>query len=90
MHRDGRIATVMSAADIEALVAGNAIQGDVLPQVVIALEAVRHGVKSAHIIDGRVANALLLEVLTSEGVGTTIGSDEGPHFLADSRQYLAM
>jgi len=40
------------------------------------------------VIDGRVPDALLLEVLTSEGVGTTILSDAGPHFLADSRRYF--
>jgi acetylglutamate kinase len=43
-----------------------------LPKVNCALEAVRNGVKTSHIIDGRVEHALLLEVLTSEGVGTLI------------------
>ena len=43
-----------------------------LPKVECALDAVSNGVKSAHIIDGRVSHALLLEVLTPEGVGTLI------------------
>lgn len=90
MDRNGRFVTAMSAADTEALIADGALHSDMLAMVVVALKAVRHGVKSAHIIDGRVSNALLLEVLTSEGLGTMIGSDEGPHFLTDSRQYLAL
>src|SRR5947209_5804003 len=48
------------------------ISGGMLPKVECALDAVRNGVKSAHIIDGRVSHALLLEVLTSSGVGTLI------------------
>jgi len=45
-------------------------------------------VRSVHIIDGGVPSALLLEVLTAEGVGTALRSDAGPHFFADSRAYL--
>ena len=54
-----------------------------------ALSAVREGVRSVHIIDGGVASALLLEVLTNSGIGTAMRSDAGPHFLADSRSYFA-
>jgi hypothetical protein len=50
---------------------------------------VREGVRSVHIIDGGVPSALLLELLTNEGVGTAVRSDDGPHFLADSRGYFA-
>ncbi|MBT5054217.1 MAG: acetylglutamate kinase, partial [Gammaproteobacteria bacterium] len=46
-----------------------------LPKIQCALEAVANGVNSAHIIDGRVAHAVLLEVLTNEGVGTKIESN---------------
>ena len=59
------------------------------PRVTAALAAVREGVRSVHIIDGGVDSALLLEVLTNEGVGTAVRSDAGPHFLADSRSYFA-
>jgi hypothetical protein len=48
------------------------ISGGMLPKVECALDAVKNGVKDAHIIDGRVSHALLLEVLTSSGVGTLI------------------
>ncbi len=59
-----------------------------VPRVVAALRAVREGVRSVHIIDGGVPSALLLEVLTAEGVGTAVRSDEGPHFFDDSKAYL--
>jgi acetylglutamate kinase len=58
------------------------------PRVAAAVGAVREGVRSVHIIDGSVPNALLLEVLTSEGVGTAVRSDVGPNFFADSKAYL--
>ena len=48
------------------------IQGGMAPKLLAALNAKRNGVKSAHIIDGRVPHAVLLEVLTEEGVGTMI------------------
>ena len=53
-----------------------------------ALKAVREGLQSVHIIDGGVPSAVLLELLTAEGVGTAVRSDAGPHFLEDSRAYL--
>ena len=49
-----------------------------LPKIGSALDAVRNGVKSSHVIDGRVEHALLLEVLTNEGVGTMIRADDAP------------
>jgi len=58
------------------------------PSVTAALRAVREGVRSVHIIDGGVPSALLLEVLTAEGVGTALRSDTGAHFFDDSRAYL--
>jgi len=48
------------------------ITGGMIPKVGYAVDAVNSGVKTAHIIDGRVEHALLLEVLTPEGVGTLI------------------
>jgi acetylglutamate kinase len=50
------------------------ISGGMLPKIGSALDAARNGVKSVHIIDGRVPHALLLEVLTDQGVGTLIRS----------------
>jgi acetylglutamate kinase len=84
-----RLVSSISASGIEALLADGVIAGEMAVHAVVVAGAVRHGVKSAHIIDARIPNALLLEVLTSEGMGTMIASDEGLHFLTDSREYLA-
>ena len=50
------------------------LSGGMLPKISSALDAAKSGVQSVHIIDGRVPNSLLLEILTSEGVGTMIRS----------------
>jgi acetylglutamate kinase len=86
--RDGRLAYIMAANEAEALLRDGVVHGGMRPRVIAALQAVREGVHSVHIIDGGVPSALLLEVLTAEGVGTAVRSDEGPHFLEDSRAYL--
>ena len=54
------------------LISSNIIQGGMAPKLIAALEAKKKGVKSCHIIDGRLPHAVLLEVLTAEGVGTMI------------------
>ncbi len=64
--------TGLSAKDVDTLIDNETISGGMLPKVNCALDAVKSGVNSAHIIDGRVPHALLLEVLTDEGVGTLI------------------
>lgn len=86
--RDGRLAYILTATEVESLLAGNEVDGEVRERAAAAVEAVRTGVRSVHIIDGGVPSALLLEVLTADGVGTAIRSDDGPHFLEDSREYL--
>ncbi len=86
--RDGRLAYILTAREVEGLLAGGHVDGEVLERATAAVAAVRSGVRSVHIIDGGVPSALLLEVLTAEGVGTAIRSDDGPHFLEDSRSYL--
>ncbi len=88
LDRDGRLLNNICAADIERLSQDGTVHGGMLPKLDAALHAVRHGVRSVHVVDGRVPNALLLEVLTSEGVGTTILPDDAPQFLAVSRRYL--
>jgi acetylglutamate kinase len=87
--RDGKLAYVLTASDAESLLADGTVQGDMEPRLKAALRAVREGVRSVHIIDGGVDSALLLEVLTADGVGTAVRSDAGPHFMADSRSYFA-
>ncbi len=86
--RAGKLAYILTAAEAEGLLDGDVVESDMRPRLTAALAAVREGVRSVHIINGGVPSALLLEVLTSEGVGTAIRSDEGAHFLADSRGYF--
>ena len=74
LDEDGNVLTGLKAADIDGLVADGTIHGGMLPKVECALDAVKSGVKTSHIIDGRVEHAVLLELLTDEGVGTLIRS----------------
>ncbi len=87
--RDGKLAFVLTASEAEALLHDGLVEARMRPRVIAALTAVREGVRSVHIIDGGVASAVLLEVLTNSGIGTAVRSDAGPHFLADARSYLA-
>ncbi len=64
--------TGVSASDIEDLIDDGTIYGGMLPKVQCALDAVHSGVKSVHIIDGRLDHAVLLEMFTDSGVGTLI------------------
>ncbi len=72
LDREGRLVSGVDAAAVERLVAEGVISGGMLPKVRCALEAVQAGVNAAHIIDGRVEHAVLLELFTDEGVGTLI------------------
>ncbi len=72
LDRDGNLLTGLKAARVEELIADGTIHGGMLPKIRCALDAVQAGVNTAQIIDGRVAHAVLLEVLTDEGVGTLI------------------
>ena len=54
------------------MIRGGTIAGGMIPKIECCLEAIRGGVKQAHVIDGRVRHAVLLEVLTSRGVGTEV------------------
>ena len=74
LDKDGNLLTGLTAAKVDELVADGTISGGMIPKIGSALEAVKRGVKSCHIIDGRVGHGLLLEVLTDEGVGTLIRS----------------
>jgi acetylglutamate kinase len=61
-----------SAADIDAMLADGTIAGGMIPKVESCVHAVRHGVRNAHILDGRVAHVLLLEIFTDQGIGTML------------------
>jgi acetylglutamate kinase len=72
LDKQGKLLTGLTPKQIDELTADGTISGGMTPKVGYALDAVNSGVKTAHIIDGRVDHALLLEVLTKEGVGTLI------------------
>ncbi|MEO7727024.1 MAG: acetylglutamate kinase [Burkholderiales bacterium] len=72
LDKSGNLLTGLTAKEIDELFADGTISGGMLPKIGSALEAVKNGVNSCHIIDGRVEHAVLLEILTSEGVGTLI------------------
>ena len=74
LDKNGKLLTGLTPRRIDDLVAKGVISGGMLPKIGSALDAARNGVKSVHIIDGRVPNALLLEVMTDQGVGTLIKS----------------
>ena len=74
LDKAGQLLTGLTPAQIDALVADGTLSGGMLPKISSALDAARGGVRSVHIIDGRVQHALLLEILTDEGVGTLIKS----------------
>ena len=78
LDKHGTLLTGLTASEIDRLFADGTIHGGMLPKIGSALDAVKNGVKSSHIIDGRVEHALLLEVLTNEGVGTMIRADDTP------------
>ena len=72
MDKQGNILTGLNTAQVDDLIADGTIYGGMLPKIRCALDAVQCGVNSAHIIDGRVPNAVLLEIFTDSGVGTLI------------------
>lgn len=72
LDKGGELLTGLTPNEIDRLVADGTLSGGMLPKISSALDAARSGVKAVHIIDGRVEHALLLEVLTDEGVGTLI------------------
>jgi len=74
MDKEGNLLSGLSTTQVDQLILDGTITGGMLPKIACALEAVKNGVNAAQIIDGRVAHAVLLEVLTDEGVGTLISS----------------
>ena len=71
-NKKGEVLSGLSVRQVAKLIADKTLQGGMLPKVECALKAVKGGVTSAHIIDGRVEHAVLLEIFTDEGVGTLI------------------
>lgn len=76
MDKSGKVLTGLSTEQVNALIEDGTIYGGMLPKIGCALDAVNAGVTSAHIIDGRVPHAVLLEIFTDTGVGTLITNSQ--------------
>jgi len=76
LDSDDKLLTGLTSKDVNQLIKDKVIHGGMLPKINCALTAVQSGVKSAHIIDGRVAHAVLIEVFSDSGVGTLIVNNE--------------
>jgi len=74
VQKDGELLSGLKHDQIETLISGNVITGGMLPKVNCAWDAISSGVNTAHIIDGRVQHAVLLELFTDQGVGTLLSS----------------
>lgn len=72
LDKNDKLLTGLKAQQVQDLIDNGTIHGGMLPKINCALDAVKAGVKTAQIIDGRVEHAVLLELLTDEGVGTLI------------------
>lgn len=73
---NGQLLTGLNVEQVDNLIGSGVIYGGMLPKIISALEAVQVGVTTAHIIDGRVQHAVLLEIFTDEGIGTLICKDK--------------
>ncbi len=76
LDKEGNLITGLTTSDIDKLFADGTISGGMYPKISSALNAAKNGVKSVHIIDGRVDHCVLLEILTPEGVGTMIKANQ--------------
>jgi acetylglutamate kinase len=76
--RDGKLVEALSTADARELIADGTIAAGMIPKIECCIGALAGGVKQAHVIDGRVRHALLLEVLTNRGVGTEVVRSAAP------------
>ncbi|ABA48851.1 acetylglutamate kinase [Burkholderia pseudomallei 1258a] len=74
MDKEGNLLTDLSAREIDALFEDGTISGGMLPKISSALDAAKSGVKSVHIVDGRIEHSVLLEILTEQPFGTMIRS----------------
>lgn len=72
LDADGRLLTGLEPERVQSLIDDGTISGGMLPKIRCALDAVYKGVRAAHIVDGRVENAVLLELFTDAGVGTQV------------------
>ena len=76
LDADGKTLTGLSTEQVQELITSGVIHSGMLPKIQCALSAVHNGVTSAHIIDGRVSHAALLEIFSDEGIGTLISNQK--------------
>ena len=72
LDKEGQLLTGLSIKDVDRLIADGTIDGGMIPKTRCATDALKGGVSNVHIIDGRVDNAVLLELFTDQGVGTQL------------------
>jgi acetylglutamate kinase len=72
LDKGGKLISTLRLKDSQSLVDDGTIKGGMIPKVTCCAEALRGGVKKAHIIDGRKEHAILLEIFTKEGIGTEV------------------
>jgi acetylglutamate kinase len=72
LDKQGKVLTGLSVQQVEILINDGTIHGGMLPKIRCALDAVNSGVKSSHIVDGRIQHSVLLELFTDQGIGTPI------------------
>jgi len=72
LDKNEQLLTGLRAKDVEGLISDGTIHGGMLPKIHCGLDAIQSGVVNAHIVDGRVQHALLLELMTDAGVGTLL------------------
>ncbi|MFM2345049.1 MAG: acetylglutamate kinase [Pseudomonadota bacterium] len=75
LDKDGNLLDKLSSKQIDDLIEDGTLSGGMLPKIASALDAAKSGVKSVHIIDGRIPHSLLLEILTEEAFGTLITNE---------------
>lgn len=75
MGADGKLISVLKRSEIEKLIDDNVVTGGMIPKVTCCTEALKGGVREAHVVDGRTPHAILLEVFTDSGIGTEITGD---------------
>jgi acetylglutamate kinase len=70
--KEGNLLSSIAVAEVNRLIEDESITGGMIPKVICCADALRDGVRKAHIIDGRVQHAVLLEIFTDVGIGTEI------------------
>jgi len=71
-NKSGDLISTIDIADVQALIDDDTISGGMIPKVTCCLDAINAGVQKAHIIDGRIEHACLLEIFTDRGIGTAV------------------